>query len=112
MANTACGESFVQLEPPMFTVGKSEAILQVLPTALRFWEKLGLGPRGGKKNVTVFALFEDDGEEKQQQVERWLGNMSATYAVRKFHTVQSFPSQIPTHFSGPALGCADPRTLQ
>lgn len=66
----------------MLTVSKSDAIIQVLPSALRFWDKLGLGPRGGKKNVTAFALFEDDGEEKQYQVERWLGSMSATYAVR------------------------------
>jgi mediator of RNA polymerase II transcription subunit 13, fungi type len=72
------------LEPPLFTVGKSDAILQVLPTALRFWEKLGLGPRGGKKDVTAFALFEDDGEDRQGQVERWLGDMSATYTVSTF----------------------------
>jgi mediator of RNA polymerase II transcription subunit 13 len=77
----ASGDSFEQLETPMFTVGKSDAILQVLPTALRFWEKLGLGPRGGKKNVTAFALFEDNGEERQLQVEHWLGNMSSTYTV-------------------------------
>lgn len=66
----------------MFTLSKSDAIVQVLPTALRFWTKLGLGPRGGKKNVTAFALFEDDGEEKQHLVEHWLDRMSATYSVR------------------------------
>lgn len=66
----------------MFTLSKSDAIVQVLPTALQFWTKLGLGPRGGKKNVTAFALFEDDGEEKQRLVEHWLDRMSATYNVR------------------------------
>lgn len=65
----------------MFTVAKSDAIMQVLPTALRFWEKLGLGPRGGRKNVTAFVLFEDEGEERQLRVERWLNDMSATYSV-------------------------------
>jgi hypothetical protein len=98
-----------QLEPPMFTVGKSDAILQVLPTALRFWGKLGLGPRGGKKNVTVFALFEENGEERQQQVERWLNNMSATYTVSKFRAVWLSASD---NISGPTLGCAYCRELQ
>lgn len=74
-------DAIEQLEPPMFTVGKSDAVIHVLPTALRFWEKLGLGPRGGKKHVTAFVLFEDDGEERQRQVHRWLSNISATYTV-------------------------------
>lgn len=68
----------------MFTLSKSDTIVQVLPTALRFWTKLGLGPRGGKKNVTAFALFEDDGEGNQHLVEKWLDGMSATYSVRMF----------------------------
>jgi mediator of RNA polymerase II transcription subunit 13 len=68
----------------MLTVGKSDAVMQILPSALRFWEKLGLGPRAGKKNVTAFVLFEDDGDEKQHQVERWLNSMSVTYAVSIF----------------------------
>lgn len=67
----------------MISIGKADAVVQVLPTALRFWEKLGLGPRGGKKDVTAFVLFEDDGEERQLQVGAWLGNLSATYTVRK-----------------------------
>jgi mediator of RNA polymerase II transcription subunit 13 len=70
-----------ELEPPMLSIGKSDAVIQVLPTALRFWEKLGLGPRGGKKNVTAFVLFEDSGEGRQTQVEAWLRSVSATYTV-------------------------------
>ena len=65
----------------MFSVAKGEAILQVLPTATRFWEKLGLGPRGGKKDVTAFVLFEDAGETKLRQVETWLASVSASYNV-------------------------------
>ncbi|KAF7967588.1 hypothetical protein HWV62_33709 [Athelia sp. TMB] len=76
---TSCLE---QLEPPMLTVAKSNAIMQVLPSALRFWDRLGLGPRGGRKNVTAFVLFEDEGEDKQLLVERWLTEMSATYSAR------------------------------
>lgn len=72
----------------MVTVGKSDAIIQVLPSALRFWEKLGLGPRGGKKNVVAFVLFEDDSEQKQHQIERWLGNVSAIYAVSIYNMIK------------------------
>ncbi|THV05352.1 hypothetical protein K435DRAFT_849922 [Dendrothele bispora CBS 962.96] len=67
------------LEPPMITIGKGDVIIQLIPTALRFWEKLGLGPRGGKKDVTAFVLFEDDGEWRQQQVEIWLSNLAGLY---------------------------------
>jgi mediator of RNA polymerase II transcription subunit 13 len=70
------------LETPMISIGKGDAVIQILPTALRFWEKLGLGPRGGRKNGTSFVLFEDDGEHRQQQVESWLAAVSAMYEVR------------------------------
>jgi mediator of RNA polymerase II transcription subunit 13 len=52
----------------MFTVSKGGAIVQVLPTALRFWDNLGLSQRAGKKNVTAFSFFEDkENTEKQQK---------------------------------------------
>lgn len=70
------------LEVPKISIGKGDAVIQILPTALRFWEKLGLGPRGGRKNGTMFVLFEDDGEQRQQQVESWLATVSAMYEVR------------------------------
>jgi mediator of RNA polymerase II transcription subunit 13, fungi type len=69
------------LDTPMISIGKGDAVIQILPTALRFWEKLGLGPRGGRKNGTSFVLFED-GEQRQQQVESWIATISAMYEVR------------------------------
>lgn len=69
------------LEVPMLSIGKGEAIIQVLPPALRFWEKLGLTPKGGRKDVTVFALFEDDGQ-RQLLMESWLKSTRNTYEVR------------------------------
>lgn len=65
----------------MVSIAKGDAIIQILPTALRFWEKLGLGPRGGTKDVTAFVLFEDDGQQLQQQVETWLASVAAAYHV-------------------------------
>lgn len=68
----------------MLSVAKGDAIIHVLPPAIRFWEKLGLGPRGGKKDVVAWVLFENEGEEKEHQVEAWLASVSATYTVSGF----------------------------
>ncbi|KAF9004684.1 mediator complex subunit 13 C-terminal-domain-containing protein [Cyathus striatus] len=66
------------LESPMISIGKGDAVIHVLPTAIRFWDKLGLGPRAGRKSVTAFAFFEDN-EQRQVQVEGWLSSLSAAY---------------------------------
>ncbi|KII96070.1 hypothetical protein PLICRDRAFT_97961 [Plicaturopsis crispa FD-325 SS-3] len=79
------------LEPPLISIAKSDAIIQVLPSALRFWEKLGLGPRAGKKNITAFAFFENEGEERQQQVGTWLSAMSTTYSSMHFGSHSAGP---------------------
>ncbi|KAJ7496590.1 mediator complex subunit 13 C-terminal-domain-containing protein [Mycena latifolia] len=75
------------LESPMISIGKADAVIQILPTALRFWEKLGLTPRGGRKNATVFVLFEDDGDARQQLAEAWLAKMSAVYDSKHLGTL-------------------------
>jgi mediator of RNA polymerase II transcription subunit 13 len=65
----------------MLSIGKGEAIIQVQPPALRFWEKLGLNPKAGKKDVSAIAIFEDDGEQGQALVESWLSNVCSAYEV-------------------------------
>lgn len=75
------GKHLQRLDPPMFSVGKSGSVVQVLPSALRFWEKLGLTPHGGKRDVIAFVFLEEGGLEKQRQAEIWLNKMSAGYAV-------------------------------
>ncbi|KZT13177.1 uncharacterized protein LAESUDRAFT_719502 [Laetiporus sulphureus 93-53] len=76
--------AFCLLEPPMLNVEKSNAVIQVMPSALRFWEKLGLGPRAGKKDVTAYVFFEASGDEREDEVCRWLAKVSATYAARNY----------------------------
>ncbi|KAF7289220.1 Mediator of RNA polymerase II transcription subunit 13 [Mycena indigotica] len=75
------------LEPPHIAIGKAEAIIQLTPSALRFWDKLGLTPKGGQKNATVFMLFEDDGETHAQLVETWLSKLTALYKSRNLGTL-------------------------
>lgn len=77
----AGGVHLQRLDPPMFSVGKSGCVVQVLPSALRFWEKLGLTPHGGKRDVVAFLFFEEGGSEKEHQAELWLKKMSAGYSV-------------------------------
>lgn len=72
------------LDTPTITAAKGEAIIQISPTALRFWEKLGLGPRAGKKDTTAFVLYEEESVEKQSQVESWLATLATSYQVRFF----------------------------
>lgn len=68
-----------------------------MPTALRFWDKLGLGPKSGKKDVTVFVLYEQGYHEAEQhdrlgkakiwrdeQIGSWLRNVCALYKVGLF----------------------------
>ena len=68
-----------ELDEPFLAVGKSDAIIQVLPSALRFWDKLGLTPRAGKKDLNAFVLYDD--EDKEQQLASWLDKVSVAYEV-------------------------------
>jgi len=54
----------------------------MLPSAIRFWEKEGLGPRNGAKNVVAFAIFE--GEERAPLIEAWLERVGWAYEVSYF----------------------------
>ncbi|KAF7799121.1 hypothetical protein EIP86_010351 [Pleurotus ostreatoroseus] len=71
--------SMQELDEPLLAVGKSDTIIQVLPSALRFWDKLGLTPRAGKKDLNAFVLY--DGEDKEQQLASWLNKVSVAYEV-------------------------------
>ncbi len=73
--------SLEQLEAPFLSVAKSEAVIQVLPSALRFWDKLGLSPRAGKKDVCAFVFFEESDEARVDAVDKWLQWFSSTYTV-------------------------------
>ncbi|EMD41184.1 hypothetical protein CERSUDRAFT_111735 [Gelatoporia subvermispora B] len=85
------------LEPPMLALGKSEAIVHVLPTALRFWEKLGLGPRAGAKDLVAYMLFEDTTEERQEQLSQWMARVSSAYSAKGYGThALGIPPKSPT----------------
>ena len=68
----------------MISIGKGDAVINVLPTALRFWEKLGLGPKGGRKDLSAFVIFED-GEQRMTQMDNWLVGVGNAYQVCYVH---------------------------
>lgn len=75
------GNGFKPLEDPLISIGKNDTALDIKPTSLRFWEKLGLTPKSGPKDFTGFVLFEDDTGQKQPYIERWLTGVKNVYHV-------------------------------
>ncbi|CCM01039.1 uncharacterized protein FIBRA_03087 [Fibroporia radiculosa] len=88
----------IMLEPPVLAVGKADSIIQVLPTALRFWEKLGLRPRAGQKDVNAYVFYESANDEREVEIAHWLDRVSAAYSARN----------LGTHSAGNSAGCVRP----
>lgn len=72
------------MEPPLFSVGKGKNVVNLLPSAIRFWEKTGLHPVGGQKNVNAFVLYEGEGTEMFEHASRWFKQISIAYTVRLY----------------------------
>jgi mediator of RNA polymerase II transcription subunit 13 len=78
--NPAHGNNVQLMHPPWLSVGRAGLVHHMLPPAIRFWEKEGLGPRGGTKDVVAFALFEE-GDERSVLVEAWMERVGRAYSV-------------------------------
>ncbi|RYP32861.1 hypothetical protein DL766_003750 [Monosporascus sp. MC13-8B] len=48
-----------QIPSPHFALRRYESKLSVLPSAVTFWESLGLGPSQGTKDITAICVFPD-----------------------------------------------------
>jgi mediator of RNA polymerase II transcription subunit 13 len=83
-------------EAPQISLEKTTAILDLAPTSIRFWEKLGLGPKGGKKNGTSFVLFEPGDEQRHQQIDNWLSSVVVRYEVNS--TLVCYSNGLLTYF--------------
>ncbi|KAI0329947.1 hypothetical protein GY45DRAFT_1251784 [Cubamyces sp. BRFM 1775] len=86
------------MAPPMLAVGKDGSVVQLSPPSLRFWEKLGLAPRAGPKDVTAFVFYEGTDEEREAEIEAWLDKVSAAYAAKNFGS----------HVAGMSSHCTKP----
>ncbi|KAI0346942.1 hypothetical protein BDW22DRAFT_476714 [Trametopsis cervina] len=85
-----------ELHAPSLTVGKADGVIQVLPPALRFWEKLGLHPRAGSKDITAYIFYEGSDDDKEAQIADCLDKFSAVYTSRNLglHTAGRAPACI------------------
>ena len=70
-----------ELQRPKITVGKSNGLINLMPSALRFWDKLGLAPLSGTKDVLAFLLHEDD-RYVRKFGPAWMRAVSERYKVR------------------------------
>jgi len=103
------GKHYLPLEDPMISVGKGVALVDVDVSSLRFWEKLGLGPKSGKKDLGAFVLYDENGA-MGTRMEGWFRSVRDVYQV----WVALFYVWLSTHIGfvqGQTLWYYDPRPI-
>ncbi|KAG8993433.1 hypothetical protein FRB90_000697 [Tulasnella sp. 427] len=83
-------KSLTQVTSPMVSVGQSKSVIHVSAPAVRFWEKLGLSPLNGKKEVVTFALYEEGlaSPERLTALSSWMKDVARLYSLRGLGTCQ------------------------
>ena len=67
-----------KLEPPYTCIRRAGAIVEVSPSALNFWDELGLAPAHDRKDITAFCVFAAQ-DYIQDGVETFLSLMTSAY---------------------------------
>jgi mediator of RNA polymerase II transcription subunit 13, fungi type len=91
------------MEPPLFSIGKGNNIINVSPSVIRFWEKTGLHPLGGRKNVNAFVMYEGESMEMFGRASQWFKRVSIAYTVRLYflYTTHHFHIMVVQEFRIP-----------
>ncbi|KAG8912193.1 hypothetical protein FRC01_005248, partial [Tulasnella sp. 417] len=81
-------KSLIPVTSPLVSVGQSNAVVQVNTPALRFWDKLGLSPLNGKKDIVSFALYEEGltSPERLSDMTGWMKDVARAYTLRGLGT--------------------------
>ncbi|MBE3111771.1 MAG: hypothetical protein IMZ46_14910 [Acidobacteria bacterium] len=80
-----------QIPSPHLEVKRADSRLSVLPSAITFWESLGLGPSLGPKNVQAACVFPGwDGME--DNVNLFLNRLKSVYESMRMGTFEHLPS--------------------
>ncbi|KAF3761746.1 hypothetical protein M406DRAFT_281813 [Cryphonectria parasitica EP155] len=83
--------SLVQIAPPHLELRRYETKLSVLPSAVNFWESLGLGPSQGSKDVHSVCVFPNlDGMADSAGI--FLDRLSNVYESLKLGSFDRMPS--------------------
>ncbi|TWU77729.1 mediator of RNA polymerase II transcription subunit 13 [Metarhizium rileyi] len=69
-----------QIPGPHLEVRRSDARLSVLPSAVAFWESLGLAPSSGNKDITAVCVF-PGWKGMVDNVKTFLGRIKSVYEV-------------------------------
>ncbi|KZT40690.1 hypothetical protein SISSUDRAFT_1118100 [Sistotremastrum suecicum HHB10207 ss-3] len=82
------------MKPPSLAVAQSrvDEIMQIQPSSLKFWNKMGLGPRGGQKDAPCYVVFEEqdggEGEQRKKEVCDWMTRLCDNYENRSLGTLK------------------------
>lgn len=83
--------SLVQISPPHLELRRYETKLSVLPTAVNFWESLGLGPSQGPKDIHSICVFPNlEGMSDSAGV--FLDRLRSFYESLKLGSFERMPS--------------------
>ncbi|KAK4229350.1 mediator complex subunit 13 C-terminal-domain-containing protein [Podospora fimiseda] len=82
--------NFFALPVPHVEVRRNDHDLSVLPTAVTFWESLGLGPAKGPKDIVSVCIF-PCGDGMNESASVFLGRIRSTYETLRLGTFDVLP---------------------
>ncbi|KHO01729.1 Mediator complex, subunit Med13 [Metarhizium album ARSEF 1941] len=77
-----------QIPGPHLEVRRSEAKLSVLPSAVAFWESLGLAPSSGNKDITAVCVF-PGWKGMADNAKTFLGRVKSVYEVLRLGSFEN-----------------------
>ncbi|GAB0131701.1 hypothetical protein EsDP_00000162 [Epichloe bromicola] len=77
-----------QIPGPHLEVRRSDAKLSVLPSAVSFWESLGLAPSSGSKDITAVCVF-PGWKGMTDNAKTFLGRVKSVYEVLRLGTMNN-----------------------
>ncbi|KAG5976800.1 hypothetical protein E4U55_007215 [Claviceps digitariae] len=77
-----------QIPGPHLEVRRSDAKLSVLPSAITFWESLGLAPSSGSKEITAVCVF-PGWKGMKDNARTFLGRLKSVYEVLRLGTMEN-----------------------
>ncbi|KAJ4393702.1 hypothetical protein N0V93_002917 [Gnomoniopsis smithogilvyi] len=89
--------SLVQIAPPHLELRRYDTKLSVLPSAVSFWESLGLGPSQGHKDILSVSVFPNL-EGMADSADVFLDRLRSTYESMKlgsFERMTTSPMTVP-----------------
>lgn len=81
--SSSSNPSIFKTQTPHVLVQRGDTRLQILPSALHFWESFGLGPCSGPKDITSFCVYPLT-KSIEESVDDFLERMGSVYESCRF----------------------------